>query len=281
MRGFIEWYIRNKTNRIKSNEVFSTIFTVFFFTLSTLELSAKCSLIDQQNLAYNGGMSARNLAGYSEWQSFRVTESGMLCKIDVGLFNFMNGTGIFRIYEGIGIAGSILSEDTVLISGDGNFFFPFDVYVPVTASSNYTFHLIPILGGGLPDPYGVQVENPGSYSSGDMYIVDPSGSYSTGFDMIFKTYLEINTGMEHLDKAQNLILFPNPMVDKTNLISSSNFNSSFWLISDIQGKEICKIPTNNQLNQTFTRTNEIPGVYFVSLVNNNQRIFHEKLIIIP
>lgn len=259
--------------------------TIFFFLLTLLlifgnqELSAQCSLIDQQNLDYTGGMSARNLEGYSEWQNFQVTESGMLCRIEVGLFNFMNGTGIFRVYEGVGTAGTILSEDTVLISGDGNFFFPFDVYFPVTSGSNYTFHLLPILGGGLPDPYGVQVENPGSYSSGEMYIVDPSGSYPTGFDMIFKTYLELNTGMENLDKAQNLIIFPNPMLDKTNLISSHNSTNSFWIIRDIRGKEICRIPQNNQLNQTFIRTNESPGVYLINLVSENQIIYSDKLII--
>jgi len=242
------------------------------------ELSAQCSLIDQQNLGYNGGMSARNLEGYSEWQDFQVTESGMLCRIEVGLFNFMNGTGIFRVYEGIGTTGTILSEDTVLISGDGNFFFPFDVYVPVTAGSNYTFHLIPILGGGLPDPYGVQVENPGSYSSGEMYIVDPSGSYPTGFDMIFKTYLEINTGMENQDKSQNLFIYPNPVNSTTLFKSPSLGKTNQWEIIGINGQIHQIIPVNSTSTSNTTHLLSA-GIYIARFKQDGQVIYSEKLII--
>jgi hypothetical protein len=256
-----------------------TILVTILLAFGNHALTAQCSLIDQQNLGYNGGMSARNLAGYSEWQSFQVTESGMLCKIDVGLFNFMNGTGIFRVYEGIGTAGSILSEDTVLISGDGNFFFPFDVYIPVTAGSNYTFHLIPILGGGLPDPYGVQVQNPGSYSAGEMYIVDPSGSYPTGFDMIFKTYLEINTGMENLDKSQNLFIYPNPsngiiQVDFREIDSIKSIE-----IIDVQGKLLRQLSTYKS-PQIKLYCQDIPaGFYLVRIKTEMGFVMNKKIII--
>lgn len=240
------------------------------------ELSAQCSLIDQQNLGYNGGMSARNLEGYSEWQNFQVTESGMLCRIEVGLFNFMNGTGIFRVYEGIGTTGTILSEDTVLISGDGNFFFAFNVYVPVTAGSNYTFHLIPILGGGLPDPYGVQVENPGSYSSGEMYIVDPSGTYPTGFDMIFKTYLELNTGLIPIENKQ--CIYPNPVTSTALFIAPSIGKKNQLEIIGINGQIIQLIPINSSLTE-FSSQLLSSGIYIARFKQDGQVIYSEKLII--
>lgn len=105
----------------------------------------------------------------------------------------MNGTGILNIFEGTGTGGTLLYTQTVTVSGNGNFFQAFSVSAPVIAGLVYTFQFIPIQGGGLPDPYGVQIENPGTCPGGEMRITDPSGTYPTGFDMVFKTYVSVTT----------------------------------------------------------------------------------------
>ncbi len=146
------------------------------------------SIIDQSQLNSNAGTSARNLPGYSHWQSFTAGQSGILTQLDLGFFNFISGTGTLSFYQGTGTAGIQLSTQTVTVScPGGNCLLSFTVNVPVTAGQAYTLHFIP--GPGIPDPYGVQVENPGTYPGGYFTIVDPSGSYPTAFDMLFQTHV--------------------------------------------------------------------------------------------
>ncbi|MBK8344010.1 MAG: hypothetical protein IPL12_12255 [Bacteroidetes bacterium] len=77
--------------------------------------------IDQQQLLYLGGESARNLPGYSTWQSFTAGVTGNLTQIDQGFFNEMTGTATLNIFTGTGNGGSLLYSETVTISGAGNF----------------------------------------------------------------------------------------------------------------------------------------------------------------
>ena len=148
-----------------------------------------CNL-DQQQLNYNSGTSARNLAGYSVFQTFTAGITGTLCQLDVGFFNAMTGTGTLNIYSGNGLGGTLLQTQTVTVSGTGNFFQTFTVSAPVTAGMMYTFQFIPTLGGGLPDPYGVQCYMPSTYPLGEYWIKDPGGTYNMNGDMVFKTYVQ-------------------------------------------------------------------------------------------
>lgn len=146
------------------------------------------TLVDQSQLNYNAGTSARNLPGYSHWQSFTAGITGTLTQLDLGFFTFINGVGTLEFYQGTGTNGTLLSSQVVPVyCGGGNCLISFTVTVPVIAGQGYTFNFTP--GIGIPDPYGVQVENPGSYGSGYFAIVDPSGTYPTAFDMVFKTHV--------------------------------------------------------------------------------------------
>jgi hypothetical protein len=116
--------------------------------------------------------------------------TGTLCKIDMGFFNAMTGSGTLKIFAGAGILGTLLQSLSVTVSGTGNFFQTFNVSAPVTAGQMYTFQFIPIQGGGLPDPYGVQCVNPEAYPSGEYFLVDPGGTYPMGMDLVFKTYVQ-------------------------------------------------------------------------------------------
>ncbi|HYV92508.1 MAG TPA: hypothetical protein VE978_12010 [Chitinophagales bacterium] len=160
-------------------------FLIFFFVLS---LKSYGQTLDQQQLVYNGGMSARNLAGYSEWQSFTAGMTGNLCQIKMGFFNAINGSGTFKVFSGSGTTGPLLQSQSASISvSGGNYMVTFNVSASVTSGQVYTFQFIP--GAGIPDPYGVQVQVPGTYAGGQMGLVDPSGTYFPGFDLVFQTYV--------------------------------------------------------------------------------------------
>jgi hypothetical protein len=148
-----------------------------------------CNL-DQSQLLYNSGTSARNLLDYTVFQTFTAGITGTLCRIDMGFFNTMTGTETLKIFAGSGILGTLLQSQTVTVSGSGTFFQTFNVSAPVTAGQVYTFQFIPTQGGGLPDPYGVQCNLPSAYSSGEYFITDPSGTYNMNGDLVFKTYVQ-------------------------------------------------------------------------------------------
>jgi hypothetical protein len=157
-------------------------------TLSATGNGTGGQVLDQSQTVYNAGTSARNLPGYSEWQSFTAGLSGTMTEIDIGFFNAINGVGTLNIYKGAGDSGTLLQTQSVnVICAGGNCLLPFTVSVPVIADSQYTFQFIP--GAGIPDPYGVQVEVPGTYAGGQMALIDPSGTSYPGFDMVFNTYV--------------------------------------------------------------------------------------------
>lgn len=144
--------------------------------------------LDQYQNTYSGGMSARTLPGYSEWQSFTAGITGTLSQINMGFFNYINGSGTLKIFTGTGTGGVLKQTKLVnVFCASGSCLLSFIVSVPVIAGQVYTFQFIP--GAGIPDPYGVQVQVPGTYSGGQMAIVDPSGTYPLSFDMVFQTYV--------------------------------------------------------------------------------------------
>lgn len=150
-------------------------------------------VVDQESLVYNGGTSARTLPGYTVWQSFTAGRTGTLDEIDMGFFNDMSGDGTLRIYEGRGTKGSMLQERAVPVVGITQrdpTWNDWTVSVPVTAGIEYTFEFTPN-PNTLPDPYGVCIGTPNPYSRGVFGLNDPSGSYETNFDMVFRTYVAI------------------------------------------------------------------------------------------
>jgi len=168
------------------------IATVVTWT-GVLAVPAEAQTIDQQQLVYNGGLSARTLPGYTVWQSFTAGLTGTLTEIDMGFFNNMSGDGTLTIYSGQGTAGTILETLDVPVVGitqPGATWDDWSVSVPIQAGLQYTFELTPN-PQTLPDPYGVCVgsNNPypvsrgvfgGEYTGGSSYI-------DTGFDAVFQT----------------------------------------------------------------------------------------------
>lgn len=167
--------------------VITALATVY---LSATTLSAQTTL-DQQQLLYNGGLSARTLSGYAVWQSFTVGTTGTLIGIDMGFFNNMSGQAQLQIFAGEGTAGMLLQTLSIPVIGltqPGVTWNAWSVSVPVQAGLQYTFCITPN-AATLPDPYGVALGTSNPYSGGVLGVNDPSGSYPTNFDAVFRTYV--------------------------------------------------------------------------------------------
>ncbi len=164
----------------------STAFNITAFNVTTCAIGI---ILDQEQLVYDGGTSARTLPGYSVWQSFTPGISGTLTEIDMGFFNDMSGSGQLQVLSGDGTPGPVLQTLTVPVRGItqlGVTWNAWAVSVQVTAGLLYTFRFTPN-AATLPDPYGVAIGTGNPYPRGVMGLDDPSGSYRTTFDMVFRT----------------------------------------------------------------------------------------------
>jgi len=158
--------------------------------------NAKSQIIDQFDTTYNAGLSARTLSGYSWYQTFTAGITGDLTRVDIGFFNYIFGNGTLEVYEDTGITGNMIYTSLVTVNCPGNgCMLPFQVNCNVVAGDSYTFHFIP--GIGMPDPFGVQQDFTNSYIGGEMYTIDPSGTYPFNMDLVFATYVkDESTGLE-------------------------------------------------------------------------------------
>lgn len=149
-------------------------------------------ILDQQQLVYNGGTSARTLPEYTVWQSFTAGISGILREIDMGFFNDMSGAALLQIFAGDGTMGTLLQSLNVPVTGITQTPVTWNVWgvdVSVVARSHYTFNIIPD-AATLPDPYGVAIGDPNPYVGGVMGGNDPTGSHRTDFDVVFRTFVD-------------------------------------------------------------------------------------------
>lgn len=167
--------------------------------------TAQCT-VDQSQLLTDAGTSERNLPGYYEGQTFTAGVSGSLCEVDLLMFNTMTGTGILNIYSGSGVGGLLLSTDTVNVNvptGQVWQYWTLSKPPAVINGSVYTFQFVPIQGGGLPDPYGINCQDANPYSGGyDLSL--PT------FDLAFRTYVDITTGIKNSTLENNFVIYPNP-----------------------------------------------------------------------
>ena len=166
------------------------------FLCSAAAVRCQADTLDQQQLLYDGGTSARTLPGYTVWQSFTVGLTGILTEIEMGFFNNMSGNGTLRIYSGQGTAGAMLETLTVPVIGITQpevTWNDWTVSVPIQAGLQYTFELTPN-SATLPDPYGVAIGTGNPYAGGLMGLNDPSGSYPlTDFDLVFRTWVSASS----------------------------------------------------------------------------------------
>ena len=251
-----------------------------FVQLSFASIShAQCTTVDQSQLNYNGGMSARNLPQYTVWQSFTSGSAGTLCKIDVGFFNAMTGVGTFNLFAGMGTSGTLLQTQTVTVSGTGNFFQTFNVSAAVVVGGVYTFQFIPTQGGGLPDPYGLQIQLPGTYAGGELETTDPSGTSVTGMDMVFKTYVDVSTSVNNLSAtALEMALYPNPFATSTTLKANHALTNASFQLTNVLGQVVKQIVLSGD-EWNIDCSDLQAGIYNYCVVSEGKIIANQKLVI--
>jgi hypothetical protein len=184
----------------------------------------------------------------------------------MGVFNSINGTGNLIIYSGADTTGPVLQSTAVsVLCASGNCSAVFPVSVSVTAGQVYCFRFIP--GAGMPDPYGLQVEVPGTYPGGEMAIIDPSGVYFTGFDQVFKTFVETSTGIIEISYPE-LKMFPNPFVSSTTILFNEAINEGVLLIYNLHGTLIKKYENISGVQFILEKRELSNGSYFIQLYEN-------------
>jgi hypothetical protein len=83
------------------------------FLCGVVAVRCQADTLDQQQLLYDGGTSARTLPGNTVCRSFTAGLTGTLTEIDMGFFNDRSGNGTLRIYSGQGTSEAILETLTV------------------------------------------------------------------------------------------------------------------------------------------------------------------------
>lgn len=255
----------------------TTLLIMFAIIISIV---ANSQVLDQSQLNYNGGTSARTLPGYSHFQSFTAGITGTLVEIDMGVFNFINGAGTLKIYEGADTTGALLQTTPVTINcPSGACFTNFTTSVPVTSGLMYCFRFIP--GAGIPDPYGVQIESPGTYAGGQFELIDPSGVSTTGFDQVFRTYvIPSSVGMATVETVYPLAsVYPNPFSSSATIYFRDVKNNAAINIYNFLGQKIKTIFPISGDKVKVERDNLSNGIYFFQLVQDDKVITTDKFVI--
>lgn len=124
----------------------------------------------------------------------------------------MSGSAQLQIFSG---QGSLLQTLTVPVTGVTQAAVTWNAWmvnVPVQAGQQYTFCLTPN-AATLPDPYGVAIGSPNPYAGGVLGVNDPSGSYPTNFDAVFRTYVGAPSAPGHLANiATRAFVNENPLI---------------------------------------------------------------------
>jgi hypothetical protein len=229
--------------------------------------------LDQNQPTWNGGTSERNLPGYYEWQSFTAGLNGYLCRIDLMFCNTnvkVNGTGTLKVYTGQGTAGTLLLTQSVSANGTAyNFNQPFwqswnlNTTPAITTGSLYTFQFIPTQGGGLTDPYLIQINIPSIYSNGQNYNLGTLG------DCAFKTYVNTSLPVELLSFTGQKL---NDII-KLDWSTASEINNDYFSVERSSDgnyfSEIGKVngggSSSELLNYSFEDNHPVDGINYYRL----------------
>ena len=245
--------------------------------LFTAVTTAPAQTLDQSQLNNNSGLSARTLAGYNFFQSFTAGITGTLTRIDMGVFNYINGAGTLKVYAGSNNLGTLLQTVPVTVNcPSGNCFAPFTTSVAVTAGQVYTFQFIP--GAGIPDPYGVQVQNPGTYPNGQFGLVDPSGTYYPGFDLTFRTYVTTALGLT-VTEQHPTTLSPNPMHGLTQLRTEKTLTDASVVLYNLCGQQVKQWEHLTGNTVALTCDDITRGVYVLQLSEEGVLLHTQKLLV--
>ncbi len=254
----------------------TTIISLASLFLMGSSFDAKSQVLDQSQLNYEAGHSARNLPGSSTWQSFTAGITGTLSSIDQGYVNPMSGTATLNLYHGTGTGGQLLHTQGVSISGTGTFWQTFTISAPVfiSAGQTYTCEVVPTQGGGLPDPYAVQISGPD-----DPYPAGRS-SFSIIADYVFRTFVSSSVGIGTIEtNAPGLRIQPNPFSTQTVLHTDTPLRNASLIVYNSQGQQVKQMDQLSGETVILQRDNLPSGFYFFQLSENNTTLHLGKLVV--
>ena len=134
--------------------------------------------------ASNSLTSGDGCTNVARGQSFQPTVTGNLTKVEVDN-TYINtpGTWTLNIYDGAGLAGTLLSTQSINISSVGVLSVTLSAPIPLVAGQSYTFNFVSTGGANACFSH----RNPQNYADGDMYI---DNVVSGIFDLVFAIYLD-------------------------------------------------------------------------------------------
>jgi len=261
--------------------IFKSSILIILFAIALFPRTAKAQCdTDQIQSQWDGGTSERNLPGYYEWESFTAGMTGELCQVDLMFCNSntqLNGTGILKVYTGTGTGGILLDSQLVVVDGTAypiNTVFwqswSVDSNPAVAATQVYTFQFTPIQGGGLPDPYLIQINIPNVYAGGHNY------NLGTGGCCTFRTYVSTLTSVSKINgQSQNMeiLLQDQPTQNVLRGILKTPAEGQMLLeIYDMQGRRLVAKQMNadkgdNPFN--FDLKSIESGVYLLRVTGSN------------
>ncbi len=256
---------------------------LLFIFLAGIFHSLKSQVLDQSHLNNNGPVNARTLRGYGLFQSFTAGITGTLTNIEMVFVDSLNATGWVRIYTGTDTTGGLLQVTPVTIPCAGApCWANFAVSVPVFSGQPYTFRFVP--GTGVPDPFYMQGEYPGTYAGGRLGFINPyvMNYFSPDRDFVFKTYVMTSpVGIKESALTPVFLqVFPNP-AGGTVMASWVNTDACIneLLVTDVSGKIIRQLPVAEK--EKDIKIYDLPkGLYFVTFKNIAQQPVAARKIVI-
>jgi hypothetical protein len=116
------------------------------------------------------------------------------------------------------------------------------------------------------------------YSAGDGFIYNLSGENTGLFEagvsaQAIAIDYRLNTGINKIEFAQDLTVFPNPATNHINFNIPSNQNVVNTIISDVAGKIVYNKPSASQIDVNSFNS----GLYFIT-IKTNSSVFNGRFI---
>jgi PKD repeat protein len=86
-------------------------------------------------------------------------------------------------------------------------------------------------------------------------------------------------GIENLDATDNISIYPIPAINYFNVIVPNNYFGGKISLTNVVGQELKSVAIENQEKVRVSTKDVAPGVYFVSLDYQGERIFTKKIVV--
>lgn len=188
----------------------------------------------------------------------------------------MTGIATVKLYSGTGTSGELLYTGGGTISGTTDFWQSFAISTPVAivAGEVYTWELIPIQGGGIPDPFAIRIAGPDDPYAGGQ------SSFGIDWDYTFRTYVSTTVGIGVAGTSSSSVeVYPNPFSQQTTLRSDQPLQNASLTLYNAQGQQVKQMGQISGQTVILQRDNLPSGLYFLHLSENNATRSLGKLVV--